>query len=130
MNAMTDANITEAQQIEAALDALVSAAVANLRETPLIPERGPVSVAEGIDEWMALLGGTVAQRQANRLLQRPVSGALRTAIRLLGERLHEIGGMALMHDVCARVSASDPRNEALRVGIIDHRWDGIGEWHS
>lgn len=126
MNASTFANPTEAQMIEAALDALVSAAVANLNEASLVPERGPVSLADMAHEFSASLEWTPAQRTANDLVQRPVSRALRQGIRALGERLFEIGGMALLHDVCDRVSASDPRHEARRAGIIDKRWDGIG----
>lgn len=129
MNARTKVAPSEAQQIEAALDVLVSAAVANLHERPLTPERD-IRADVAIGEWLDSLEWTEAQRRASRLLQRPISAAVRLAVRVLGERLYEIGGMALMHDVCERVSAADPRNEARRAGIIDHRWSGIGNWHS
>lgn len=128
MNAVTDTIETEAQKIEAALDALVSAAVANLNERPVVPDRGPISAADAAAETIASFDWTPAQRRAHDLLSRPVSRALRQAIRALGERLFEIGGMSLMHDVCDRVSMADPRNEARRAGIIDHRWGGIGSW--
>lgn len=73
---------------------------------------------------------TRAQRDADELLSRPVATACRTAIRTLGERLFEIGGNQLMSEVCDRVSALDPANESRRLGIMDHRWSGLGNWYS
>lgn len=130
MNAITETTATEVQQIEAALDRLVTAAIANLRETPITPDRGPVSAGVIAQEVAASFAWTQAQRAAHDLLSRPVSNALRQAIRTLGKRLYEIGGDELMHQVCDRVSSADPMNESRRIGIIDHRWDGIGHWVS
>jgi len=127
MNAPVTAQATEAAQIEAALDALLTAAIKADRDRSLMPERGPVSAGAMIGEALERRATwTPAQEAAHDLLRRPVAWALRNAVRTLGKRLFEIGGLKLMSAVCDRVSALDPANEGRRAGIIDHRWDGIG----
>ncbi len=129
MNAPVTADQSETQKIENALDALLTAVACYEREPALLPETGAVSAGALIGAYLEkLTTWTKAQRSADELLQRPVSWALRRAIRTLGKRLHEIGGDRLMHDICDRVAARDPAREGWRLGVIDHRWDGIGEW--
>jgi hypothetical protein len=36
--------------------------------------------------------------------------------------------MALMRAACDRAAERDPETEHLRIHVIDHRWDGIGDW--
>ena len=128
MNALSaEITDTETQQIEDALDALLSAATAADRSRPLRPDRGMISARTLMDETVQRLSTwTPAQARAHNLLRRPVSELTRQGVRTLGERLFEIGGMALMHDVLERVSERDYPNAGRRTSIMDHRWDGIG----
>lgn len=48
----------------------------------------------------------------------PFEGSMLFAVREIGVALFDIG--------CAR----DPSNEWRRLGIINGRWDGIGDWHA
>lgn len=131
MNAPVAAQATEVAKIEAALDRLVTAAIQNRREPSLDPSKDRlVGAAELMAGFQDSLTWTKAQREADELLERPLSATIRRGIRTLGKRLNEIGGWELMTDVCDRVSAADPREEGRRASIIDHRWDGIGSWHS
>jgi hypothetical protein len=36
--------------------------------------------------------------------------------------------MKLMQEVLDRVAERDRANMGRRIGIMDHRWSGIGEW--
>lgn len=67
-----------------------------------------------------------AAYRVEQLVEDPIGAALRMAIRHLGERLHELGGISLMQEVCAEVAAKDPPNEQHRTTVMDRRWDGIG----
>lgn len=69
---------------------------------------------------------TPAQRVAEALVANPVREAMARAVRDLGKRLHEIGGMELMSDVCQRVADRDDANWGRRTDILDKRWDGVG----
>lgn len=131
MNAPVTAQATETARIEAALDALLTASIRDDRERPPSSVGGAIRADVLINEAIErLTTWTPAQREAHALLQRPVSEALRQAVRTLGERLHELGGEDLMLEVCDRVSALDPANEGRRSSIMDHRWDGIGDWYA
>lgn len=132
MNAATRIIITEAAQIEAALDVLLSALIEADKNPAwrLIPPRGPVSVAALAHEYVDSLSWTPAQRKVGGLVGHPVSAALREAIHDIGVRLHEIGGMKLMHDAMNRAVDRDPAYASRRMAIIDARWDGIGNWMS
>jgi hypothetical protein len=129
MNAPVSAIATETAQIEAALDALLSASIRANRDPVLLPHRGamPVGVVMG-DLLKRLQSWTQAQRDAGELLARPVWEVTRMGVTTLGRRLHEIGGARLMQEVCDRVAALDPANHAHRLDIMEKRWDGIGEW--
>lgn len=129
MNAPVSAVATETAQIEAALDALLTAAIRANRDPSLLPERGPTPAGVLMGDFLTKLQTwTKAQREAGDLLARPVWEVTRKGVTCLGRRLHEIGGTALMRDVCHRVSALDPANQGRRIDIMDKRWDGIGEW--
>lgn len=119
---------TEAQRIEAALDAVLTAAIAADRNLPsLSPERGPVSAGVTAYEVIDRLSNwTKAQGAANDLLDRPVSELCRQAVTTFGERLFEIGGLTLMQDTLYRVGERATADQGRRVAIMDHRWDGIG----
>ena len=118
--------ITEAQQIEEALHALLEVAVSDVgyAGNPLAPSR-PTLAGEVLRTFLA---ATPAQRQAAEIITRPVGEAVRAAVRLLGKRLYEIGGTSLMQDVAERVADRDPSRYSLRIDVIDKRFDGIGGW--
>ena len=122
--------ITEAQRIEAALHAVLSAAVVADRSPSLLMEDGPRTLGSSVTSVIERFAWTPAQRRAGDLLDRPVSELCRQSVRTFGERLYEIGGLGLMQDVLYRVAARDPDREARRMAIMDRRWDGIGEWRS
>lgn len=128
MNAPVFAEVTEVDRIEDALDNLLTAAMEADRKPALLPEQGPVSAAVSVGRVIEALDWTQARRQADRLLDRPVPTALRLAVRTLGRRLDEIGGMKLMGDVLDRVAARAPAQEGRRIGIIERAWDGVGRW--
>ena len=71
--------------------------------------------------------GTRRQAQIDAVQRNPVRGACRNAIRLLGERLHELGLDADEMLVVAKL-ASRGRTFSKRLSIVDHAWDGIGTW--
>ena len=128
MNAPVSAQATETTQIEAALDALLTAAIRADRDPPLLPDRGPTSAGVLVGELLdKIQTWTKAQRDAADLLSRPVWEVTRKGVRTLGKRLYEIGGLSLMQEVCHRVAALDPANEGRRIGLMDHRWSGIGD---
>lgn len=125
MNAHSNIQVAETQQIERALDELLRVAIST--RAPWPPRHsGPVSLADSLRD---LLDSTEAESSARELLDNPVGEAVRRAITTLGERLHEIGGLKLMGDVCDRVSGLDPEHWDHRTDILDKRWDGIGGWH-
>jgi hypothetical protein len=53
-------------------------------------------------------------------------GAL--AIRVIGERLHAVGGVDLMDRVVERVAALDPGRRVAREGLLRGVWHGLGEY--
>lgn len=124
MNAHTDAQITEVQRIERALDELLKVALS--ARAPW-PRRHPHGISAG-DLIREALDGTPAERAARALLDNPVGEAVRQGVRTLGERLHELGGVQLMQDVLYRVAEIDPASTDHRVSVMDKRWDGIGVW--
>lgn len=108
--------------IERALDALLSHAV-ELDERP----KGYQSKdAMTWSEIMANMPGSEAAYLARGLIENPVLEALRQAVRALGERLFELGGLALMTDALDRVAELNADQADYRSAIMDRRWDGIG----
>lgn len=128
MNAPVTAEVDETLKIEDALDALLSAALRADRDPSLLPERGVERAGVIVGELLDKISNwTLAQRQASDLLHRPVAEACRQGVHVLGERLYEIGGVGLMREVLHRVAERDPANEGRRIGLMDHRWSGIGD---
>lgn len=125
MNAVTDTQITEVQKIERALDALISTAITAKPPWPAEEQGRPriYTLKELID---GPHGQSPASRAAYAFYANPVGEAVRAAVTTLGERLHEIGGLQLMQDVCDRVADRDPERWGWRTDIMDKRWDGIG----
>ncbi len=128
MNAVTETTATELATIHASLDALLGA----ICEIDTKPRTRPLGRARPASEWaadvMAEFAMSEAQRFASRLSREPVREALCHAVRQLGRRLHEIGGIGAMHDAMGYVEDADPRNASRRAGILDKRWDGVGGW--
>ena len=93
-------------------------------------ERGPRHASPAIFKTYSVSdlvnygdGWTKAQKDTDELLSDPVGRALRKAIRMLGKRLHEIGGDEAMRSVF-----DDVVPDGVAVGAVDHAWDGIGDW--
>jgi hypothetical protein len=64
------------------------------------------------------------------VLNEPIRGALRNAVRLLGEHLFEKhGDTDEMEAVMNRIADSHPKNGGRYASIMDHAWDEIGDWH-
>jgi hypothetical protein len=116
----------EIRQIENALDALLSVAVEeDLRPRP---PGGPLRVIsfEELAEQPVL---SHEQSAVAEIVETPVSGAVRYAIRLLGERIHELTGSTdAMRDIAERVAGRNQSRWGHRIDILDKRWDGIGGW--
>jgi hypothetical protein len=90
--------------------------------------REPISARDSLGQYLQKrVSFTPLQLEVDDLLERPVGEALRQKVRLYGERLFEIGGVSLMQEVMYRVAERDPANEARRIGIMDKRWNGIGQ---
>jgi hypothetical protein len=64
--------------------------------------------------------------KAGDIIKNPVGIACRMAVKVLGQRLYEIGGLQLMEEALDRVAERDERWFGRRVDIMDKRWDGIG----
>ncbi|MBL8773905.1 MAG: hypothetical protein JNK30_21135 [Phenylobacterium sp.] len=128
MNTITS-EAAETVKIENALDALLAAAIRADRDPALVAERGLTSAGTMIGELLDRMENwTRAQQAAHDLFTRPVAEVCRQAVSTLGMRLHEIGGIPLMIDVAYRVADRDERTRDRRMGIMNHRWDGIGDW--
>lgn len=127
MNAPVTAVATEAQRIEAAMDALLTACT-NYKAPYLGAERGPISAGILASEFLERCDWSPAQRSAGRLLDDPVGEALRQAIRTLAERLFEVGGLRALQGACDRVADMDPARWGKRTDIMDKRFDGLGGW--
>jgi hypothetical protein len=61
-------------------------------------------------------------------INNPVRVALKNGLHKLGHIIHHLGGDQLMEDLCDREWKR--KNGAYRINIVDHTWDGIGNWHS
>ena len=84
MNARTATNLSEAQRIERALDALLTAAI-DARPPWRQQFEGARTLGSILSEYLA---ATPAQSAANDLLDNPVGEAVRQAVSTLGLRLH------------------------------------------
>lgn len=127
MNAMTDATVTEVQQIEASLDTLLAAIILHDQRPRTEPlEFKSYSLADLSREFEEDQARTEEGRFAHRLRDDPVRAALCYAVRRLGKRLYEVGGLEAMTDACDRVAEMDEAHWGKRTSIMDHRWNGIG----
>jgi hypothetical protein len=110
----------EIEKIEAALDAMVSAVIADENDTPFVGgSLRPLAFAE------LMMRATPAQRAAFELLESPVRSALRAGIVTLGERLKEIGGLNLLHEVALKIEAQNPAYEERSAGVLSKAWVGL-----
>lgn len=115
-------NSDEVERVEAALDALLTEM---LRQDDLRKGDGDGKLVTIRASDMVLL--TRRQGQINAVLRHPVRAACKIAIRMLGERLNELGlSISQMQDVANRVSAG--KRFPKRINIIDKAWDGVGHW--
>lgn len=133
MNAEAKIEATELQKIEEALHVLVTVAVSpeGYAGNPAVPDDGKMFKFWNLAQIMADgEGATDIQRKARAIIDRPVGGAVRRAIKTLGERLNEIGGNDLMSEVIERVADRDPARWSVRIDVMDKRWDGIGTWYA
>jgi len=108
-----------------ALDVLLGSIIADRAMKPLRPGPSRSFTREDLDR---LVGSSPAQAAALALLDNPREGAFTMALKALGERLHEIGGMRAMQQALDDVTERDPENEGRRTAILDQRWSGIGSW--
>lgn len=104
----------EAQAIVEALDMILNEIT---RREP--PERRKWPNERALDPTSVL---------ARDICNDPIGRSLRLGITALGERLHDKGGMPLMHEVLEAVVALDDANANQRTNILDKRWDGVGHW--
>lgn len=121
--------LTEAQQVEAHLDAILTAIMAHDAQPRKPREPGdlrPINMADMMAALDARQTMTPAGRYVDDLERDPVRGALTYAVRQLGKRLYEIGGLQAMQDACDRVAELDQSNWGRRTSVMDARWDGIG----
>jgi hypothetical protein len=118
--------LTEVHKIEDALDAILGAIV-KLDEKPRQLRAGDLKSLD----MAAILSEIAIPRTrdesfARKIAREPVREALCYAVRRLGKRLHEIGGLTAMQNACDRVGGRDERRWGQRVSIMDARWDGVG----
>jgi hypothetical protein len=94
------------------------------------PVRGGASRLQIVQASEIPVDMSRAQSAARALGQSPIRAACARAITVLGERLNEIGGKALMHDALDRVVARAGRHKIRWSDIIDRRFNGVGGWWS
>ena len=113
----------ETEDLERALDALLTAMVNDEAQRPKPP-------MDGISAKVLDLKGPVPTRseiEVTQLLREPVYAACRMAVRRLGEQAFTItGGTDGMRDVAERVADRTPALYGRRLSIMDGAWDGVG----
>ncbi len=113
--------------LERALDALLATIIEEdrkAREAPIGALIAEVVTAESLERVgrMTRLDLDVAD-----LARGPVRAACRQAVRRIGEHLFKVlGTTSAMSGLAERVAAWEPKQYGMRVSIIDHAWDGIG----
>lgn len=115
----------ELNGIVAALDALLTAIKADNER-----RRGDFKVARTLDitEWT--FEETQLELAVLDLVRNPVGQALRNGVKLIGERLHESGGISLMHDALGAVCKLSPDDNSWREAMLDRLFSGIGSWEA
>lgn len=119
---MTDEETIEVGKIKAALARLIkldvevkdSERVRYLRKEAKDPNYGP---------YLFPLRESIIGR-SNQLCMNPEKAAIGLGVRVLGQRLNEIGGYDLMAEVC------DPTCKSVGAGwsMVDSAWGNIGTW--
>jgi hypothetical protein len=72
---------------------------------------------------------TLASCHAVRVIDDPQEGAYWLSIRAIGHRLWEIThSVEKMNEILLDQAADDPAHY-LKIEIVDHAWDNIGDWH-
>lgn len=120
---MTD----EVEDIEIALDVLLRVALDADDQAAMDRREGDRALGEIAAEFLSM---TPLQRRAAGLTRNPVGASARAAVGVLGERLHELGGVQAMTDVCERVAPLEPDRQERRTAIMDRAWNGVGSWLS
>lgn len=119
----------EVAGIKHALDALLTIATdKSLIRRFAAPQKEEGPRPFNFIELMKTVDASQAARATTELIRNPIGEAVRSAVVVLGERLHEIGGMGLMTEVLDDTAEADPPNSSLREAIMDRRWSGIGGW--
>jgi hypothetical protein len=109
----------ELADIERALDILLRAAIEADGNRPPRAWKAP-------EVFNLTMLGEAAKNPAYDIVANPLGEAARRAIKPLGQRLHMLGGTALMRDVSYRVADMDPSHDGRRLSIMDARWNGVG----
>ena len=111
------------EDMERALNCLLSKIVA-LRETPSCEENA------AFEQAFHLRSGPERHHfkiEMDMIIRSPVEGALRLAVRSIGEELFKVlKGPVQMMRLARRVCSEDESNWSNRMTIIDAAWQGIG----
>jgi hypothetical protein len=125
---MTSDATTEVERITGALRKLLAEMLRQdrLRRKARKDDDSPLRAVSAADFSREPLP-TRRQAQIDALLKNPVRAACKNAVRLLGERLHELG---LDLDEMQTVARLASRGLAFskRMNIVDKSWHGIGTW--
>lgn len=122
---MTPEQTEEVANLEVALDTLLTEIVAR-RDRFREPLRPQIIRASELQ----VLERTPVQWKTSVLTAAPIDYSMRMGVTLIGERLHEIGGVELMGEAMVRLEDRYP-GAGIRYSVIcDKRWDGIGDWHA
>jgi hypothetical protein len=116
MSGLPRTQVPEVDRIVIALDVLLVALFAHDAAKPV--DKGPLKFISASDlPNISPIEG---------LLEDPIRKGLRLGMHLAGERLHYIGGTALMHRVLDRVCRLAPHVFTRRSCSLDHAWNNIG----
>jgi hypothetical protein len=117
----------EIDKIESALRVLLDQVVEIDMRTRVGPPEPPLVISPS--EWHGRPVPTRRDCQISSVLNNPVRGACRNAIRLLGERLFELTNDTKAMRIIDE-SVSDGPHSGKRMSILNSAWDGIGDWHA
>jgi hypothetical protein len=123
---MSTPDYNDISRIEDALDALVTTVMRHRKRRRPTPSYGRLHFI-AISRWDNEPTPSQEDCEVDRIIHDPIEGAYGHAVRLLGKRLHKLGGVGLMQDVCERVASRDRGNYGRRGTFIERRWDMIGD---
>lgn len=123
-----------AEQLEIAIDEVVSALVAYRRELPEQTQRArdrrpdrdtfeTIEITEMMNTPREIL-------RARDLYSSPVEAGLKHSLKELGKLLHAIVGDDGLLEASERICAMDDANWSRRASPINSAWNGIGSWVS